>query len=291
MALHAAKFPNLRAKLIYERRRFFAWWEGYAFDDEVERAALLARFGGDDALTARSKEHIVAEAIWGAGRLEPGSPAWTMRLARMLEIPLRARALVFGAEAGAPVNDLVHGTRWKTTGLTRVSWANSAKLRTYATAMERIRRNEADGALCLFELHRETNPKPLIELTHNLVRPGGAIVFADYTSARKGARLRACFPDQPSSVLRTETELFSLIAGAGLLRDECFNDTSTYLPLIAAGWASWRRTYNLIADVKDVALRQELMRALSDHAALWAERYEALRAGMLRVTVIRARKP
>ena len=62
MTASAAKLPGLRAKLAFAGRKFHAWWEGYAFDEAAERAALQSKFaiGG-----ANAPEEIIAEAIWG----------------------------------------------------------------------------------------------------------------------------------------------------------------------------------------------------------------------------------
>lgn len=286
MAASATKLPGMRAKLAYAERKFHAWWEGYAFDETAERAAIQSRFtnGGD----SRPPEQIIAEAIWGEGRLEPGAPVWTMRLARMLSLPVRANVVVFGAGAGAPLNDLKHGTRWKVSGFTRAKSAPGGALRSYDMAVQRLNRAGSAGALSFFEFHRDANPAAFASLAAELLLPGAKAVFVDYAVARRGARLRSCFPSARHGAPKTEAEYADALRGAGFSISDTGDETGAFMPLIAQGWAGWRTACAGIANLENARMRAELMRAMAEHAKLWAERFDAMKSGQLRVTCFRA---
>lgn len=286
----AAKLPGMQAKLAYASRRFHAWWEGYAFDEVAERAALQAMLPSPGGASGRPVEDIVAEAIWGQGRLEPGSAEWTMRFARMLSLSRKSSAVVFGAGAGGPLHDLLSGTRWKAKGFTHAKGAHAPHLSHYSEAMGRINKAGADGGLSFFQLSRDANPIAFAEFAAELMAPGAKAVFTEFAVVRRGARLSKCFPASHGAGPKTESEYRDALRAAGFVVEEAGDDTLAFLPLIETGWAGWRRAYNAISHIEDIGLRAQMMRALSDHARLWAERFEALKSGQLRVIFLRAAK-
>jgi hypothetical protein len=288
MTATAAKLPSMRAKLAFAARRFHAWWEGYAFDEAAELAALQAMFPMAGSPSGRPVEDIVAEAIWGQGRLEPGAPVWTMRYARMLGLPVKAQVIVFGAGMGGPLGDLENGTRWKAQGFTHAKAAERVNLYRYDAAMGRMHKANAQGAISFFQLSQDANPAAFSEFAAELLLPGAKAIFTDYAVVRKGARLPRCFPAISGGSPKTETEYRDALRTAGLIVDEAGDDTQAFLPLIEHGWAGWRRAYEAITHVEDMALRAKMLRAMSVHARLWAERYEALKSGQLRVMFFRA---
>ena len=150
--------------------------------------------GAERRLLRRPVEEIVAEAIWGDGRMEPGAPAWTMRHARLLSLPIRANVIIFGAGAGAPVTDIKNGTRWKVTGLTRATiMRNQNDLRSYETALKHVSGSGAAGALSFFELRRDPDPAGFARLAAEYLRPGAKTVFVDYVVARQGRAVARLF--------------------------------------------------------------------------------------------------
>ncbi|NNE42513.1 MAG: hypothetical protein HKN14_16520 [Marinicaulis sp.] len=277
---------NLRAQLAFTGRKFHAWWEGYAFDADAERAALQAYFATtvDDP---RNGDEVIAEAIWGKGRLEPGEPAWTMRFARLLSLPVRANVVVFGAGAGGPLDDLKHGTRWKTIGFTRTKSYTDKRLRQYEDALQRLQKGAAGGALSFFELHRDANPEAVAALCAEMVTPGAKVAFVDFAGARRGVRLRSCFPATPKGAIRTEQQYEELFREAGFTLADKTDESAAYLALIEKGWAGWRRAYRAIAAMDDAHKRAEYANALARNAHLWAERYDALKSEQLKVVCFR----
>ncbi len=286
MTATTAKLPGTGARLALASRRFYAWWEGYAFDEAAERAALQARLpiGGASGRPARE---IVAEAIWGAGRLEPGSPTYTMRYARMLGLPVKSSVVIFGAGAGGPLRDLDHGTRWKAKGFTQSSSAVAKNLTPYGEAMGRINKSCADGAISFFQLNGDTNPVVFAEFAAELLDVGAKAVFADFAVVRKGARLPKCFSAGAGTMPKTESEYREILRAAGFVVEEAGDDTPAFLPIIAEAWSNWRRIYDAIGNIDDADLRAEMLRAMAEHARLWAERYEALKSGQLRILFMR----
>lgn len=285
MAATNAKLPTMGARLAFAGRRFHAWWEGYAFDEAAERARLQANLPIGGGASGRPAHEIVAEAIWGAGRLAPGSPAYTMRYGRMLSLPVKARVVVFGAGAGGPLEDLDHGTRWKVTGFTHSSAATGGNLKPFGEALGRINKSGADGAISFFQLTSDANPLVFAEFAAEFLETGAKAVFADFAVVRKGARLPKCFP--AGAMPKTESEYRDALRAAGFVIEEAGDDTAAFLPLVAQAWSSWRRAYDAIGAIEDHALRAALLRSMSQQAKLWAERFEALKSGQLRVIFMR----
>ena len=234
MAEQPAPLTNLRARVAMAGRRFNAWWEGYAFDEALERADLADRFGDVGARGAACVN--IRELLWGAGRVEPGDPAWTMRHARALGLPLKATVLVFGAGLGAPLRDLKSGTRWKTAGFTQTpAKAAGLDLRGYDDALERLHRAEGDGAITLFELSRDSDPAAFCRLTAEMLRPGAPAAFVDYAIARRGVRLRSCFSSLSPGTPRTSDEYAAALKSAGFSVSDVADESRSLTPLIAAG--------------------------------------------------------
>lgn len=284
MSSAAQPLGSIKARLAYAGRQFHAWWEGYAFDAEAERAAIAVEFPGATGMGSRPPEEIVAEAIWGEGRLEPGSPAWTLRFARSLSLPVKANVVVFGAGGGAPLTDLKHGTRWKLTGYTRNELCAVKDLHPYTNAQQRLNKASAAGAISLFELHRDAEPSGAARIVADFLTPGAKASFVDYNVIRKGVRLRGCFPGARIGGPRPITDYQAALGGAGFRVTDCADETAEMMDLVARGWAGWRRAYAGIANVENARIRASLTRALSAHARLWADRFDAMKSGHLQVT-------
>ncbi|MEM8772902.1 MAG: hypothetical protein AAGD92_14740 [Pseudomonadota bacterium] len=282
-----APLTGVKAKFRFATRKFHAWWEGYAFDEAAERAALQASLPLASGMTGRPVKDIVAETIWGAGRLGPGSPVWTMRYARMLSLAGKAKVTVLGAEGGGVLRDLEEGARWKATGLTDAVGFERSGLCHHDAAMQRLQKAETDGVLSYFQLSHDTNRAIF---SAELLKPQAKAVFIDYAVIRKGARLPACFPSDFAGAPKTETDYRSILKSAGFVVEEIGDDTTAFLPLIERGWAGWRGAYEAISNVENSAMRADFLHAMSQQARLWAERYEALRSGQLRVIYMRAKR-
>ncbi len=271
-------------------RRFNAWWEGFAFDENAERARLL-RERTEIQPTARLPLHQeVSQSIWGEGRFEPGDAAWTMRHARTLGADLKASVVMLGAGAGGPVRDLKNGTRWKLTGYSRVAARIKAlDVSPYETALMRINRAAADAGLCFFELHRDADPAMIAMFAAELVKPNAPFVFVDFTVARKGARLKSCFADPWDGAPRERDQVSDMLERSGFRVADADDETRAFLPLITRGWARWRSAYTHALRMPAGA-RVEYIRALGAYAHLWAERFDAIKTGQLQVTRFQARR-
>ncbi len=280
---------GVHGRLQFAARRFHAWWEGYAFDAALESADIAERLGEEK--TPENLEQAIAELIWGAGRHEPGDPAWTMRHARTLGLPTKARVIVLGAGGGAPLRDLKAATRWKVFGLARVATrAHGFNVRTYDAALTRPEKTVADGAISFFELHRDADPAAYARFAGELLRPSAAISFVDYTMARKGARLKGCFPETAPGAPRVAADTIRMLKEAGFAVSDTVDETRLFTPLIVKGWAQWKRAYEAASAAGASRQRGEMLRFLSGYAHLWAERLDALKAGHLQVTRLQARK-
>jgi len=294
MAIEAAETNDepldWRRRLALESRRFNAWWEGYAFDAVAERACLA-----EDALAERipsgPPEQEIALSIWGEGRLDPGDPAWTMRHARTLGVSLKARVVIIGAGLGGPVRDLKRGTRWKLSGYSRIADPIKAfDIIPYDAALSRLNRASADGGLSFFELHRDGDPGMMALFAAELVKPGAPFAFVDFTTARRSARLKSCFADPWGGAPRQADQLAELIEKSGFRINDAVDETRAFLPLISRGWSRWRSAYERARDFPNRRERADYVRLLAQYAHLWAERFDAIKAGQLQVTRILARR-
>ncbi|MEO0879877.1 MAG: hypothetical protein AAFY22_09195 [Pseudomonadota bacterium] len=274
-------------------RQFHAWWEGYEFDAAAERARLARSFGfsasGRDAGYVAEDE--IAQAIWGAGRLEPGDALWTMRFARTLGADARARVVVLGAGAGGPLRDLETATRWKISGLSRYAGkARGVDLKHYDQVMTRINRARAEAGLCFFELHRDPDPRSFAAFAAELVAAGGPFTFVDFTLARKNARLKSCFAAPWQGTPRPVADMEKALDSGGFRVVETTDETRSFLPYIMAGWSHWRAAFDEARSMQDARARLEHLTALNRYAHLWAERLDAIRAGQLRVVRFQTRR-
>ncbi|MGF1545645.1 MAG: hypothetical protein ACFB00_14320 [Parvularculaceae bacterium] len=281
------KSSDWRADLQFAARWFNAWWEGYAFDAEEERARIaverLERRGG--------RADAIAELLWGEGRLDPGDAPWTMRHARTLGLPLRAKVAVMGAGRGAPLADLRVGTKWRARGFARRGVKRGRySVVSYDEAATKLRRAWADGALCFFELHKDNDQTAFGLFVGEQLKPRAPAAFTDFTGARRGVRLRACFRDPLRGALRSVDETIEALERGGLHVSEAVDETQAFLPRITQGWARWRAAYNLALRAPSASERAATMRALATMADVWAERIDALRAGQMQVTRINARR-
>ena len=283
----------MRTNFALTGRWFHAWWEGYAFDAVVERNRL-ARAHGFSAASRNDDlraEDEVSQAIWGAGRLEPGDPLWSMRCARTISVPMRARIVVLGAGAGGVLRDLKSATRWRVSGLSRYQGkARGVDLKPYDQVMSRMNRAAADGALSFFELHRDPDPQAFVMFATELVAPGAPITFIDFTMARKAARLKSCFSTPWSGAPKQAAEYEAIFKSAGYAVHDVVDDTRAFFPLIARGWSNWKAAYNEAHAIQDSELRGLFLQTLSRYAHLWAERLDALKAGQLMVTRFQTQK-
>ncbi len=291
IASHADAAPlDWRDRLAFESRRFNAWWEGYAFDPAAERAAIAA------AASAQTPPEgpldiDIARAIWGEGRLDPGDPAWTMRHARTLGVSLKSEIVVLGAGVGAPLRDLKNAARWKVAGFSHIpARVKGLDVIPYAAAMTRINRASADGGLCFFELHRDPDPAMFALFAAELVKPNAPLAFVDFTVARKGARLKACFAEPWGGSPRQANQIVEILEKSGFRVADTVDETRAFLPLITRGWSRWRSAYNRALEFSDKRLRAEYLHLLAQYAHLWAERFDAIKAGQLQVTRIATRR-
>lgn len=280
------RLPGVMPKLDYAGRRFYAWWEGYGFDPGLERRAVLLQPGSAKSLsTMTDRADYVSEVVWGPGRLMPGSATWSMQLARSLMIDARAKVVLFGAERGGMLQDLGKGTRWSVTGYAkRTTLSRAGNLQNYAKVRRRLGKPTFDGALMLFELHHEAEPTQLLRLMAEKMKPGSKGLVVDFTSLRKNVRLKSAFAAPWQGSLRQAVDYENVLDGVGLTVTSTVDETKSYIPLVARGWAGWRYAWQILSDVGDNRQRATLLRLMGEYAALWAERHDAMQSGQLQVT-------
>lgn len=281
---------GLREELALANRRFNAWWEGFEFSEEHERARLRREMGF--GLNSQGEATtIIAASLWGDGRIDPGTPAWMMRHARVLGLPLKADVALLGSGTGAPVKDLRSGTKWKIEAYSHhPSSIRGAKTISYQKAASRLHRGTVDGGICLFDLHRERDPAALALFAAELAKPNAPFAFVDFTSNRRGLRLGGCFSDPLPGTPQSARQYADILKTAGFRAIEATDESKVFVPLVADGWAKWRDAYRLSSALATTEERARYLNSFSKIAHIWAERFDALRAGHLQVTRFLCRK-
>jgi hypothetical protein len=282
MSAGRAKRLDLQRELAFASRRFNAWWEGYAFDAKSEREALVAAIAPPPPL-----DMALAEALWGDGRLDPGDASWTLRGARALGLGPKARVIVLGAGLGGPLRDLASGARWRARGFAETQWGDVAS---YGEASMRLAARDAQGALSFFELHRATEPGQRVLFAAERVKENAPAAFIDFVVARKGVRLRPCFNAPWDGWPKSIEQTTQAIEQNGFRVADHIDETRAFLPHVARGWSRWRAALDLAHQADGSLARAEAMGQLSVYARLWAERFDAMKAGLLQVVRFQARR-
>lgn len=279
--------PGLRPKVAYAGKRFNAWWEGYAFDPAYERRATLIRQSrkGMALGTTSDQADLVAETIWGPGRLEPGNVSWMAHISRALMIDTKASVLVYGAGRGGPIQDLRRTAHWSLTGYgRRASTDMNVRVTSYDRARRRAGRPRFQGGMLLFDLHTDPEPVTLMKMFADMIQPGGKAILVDYSVERRDLRLRGAFQQPWTGLARPVEDYRQAAEQAGFTIGIEIDETSQFMPLVENGWAGWRSAVRMLNEIKDNRERAALMAMFSRYAGLWADRYEAMEAGLLRVS-------
>ncbi|MEL6370910.1 MAG: hypothetical protein AAFR03_09340 [Pseudomonadota bacterium] len=282
-----------RGEVMFAAQRFNAWWEGYAFDPDTTRQAISKRMSFASVPVANSAppREIINSTIWGGGREDPGDASWSLKCARTLGLPLKATVAVLGAGGGAPLADLKAGSRWKLHGFAATRAGQGRfKVTDYQSAMSNFNRAICDGGICFFDLHKERDPTALALFAAELSKPNAPFCFIDFTTYRQWARFERCFDHPLSGTVVTADRLTRTLEGVGFRVTDTTDETRAFLPLVSEGWGRWRKAYDYVDTLTNTKQQAEYLHALSRMARLWAERFEALKSGQLRVTRIQARR-
>jgi hypothetical protein len=286
MTAMSLKQQGLKTQAELALRRFNAWWEGYAFDPALEKADIESR-----RQISAPPEFDIPPLLWGAGRDEPGDPAWSMRHARSLGLGPKSRVTIFGAGQGASIRDMKTGARWNAAGMARrTQKMRGLDLKCYDEAMTGIERGASDGAVIFFELHRDGDPCSFARFVAEHLKPGAPAAFIDFALAKIDSKIGGGFDGLQPGAPRLAFEYIRMLKEAGFHAVDVVDETRVFLPLVARGWSSWRRAYEAASQRPNIAGRAESLRYLSEYAHMWAERFEALKSGALQVVRLPARR-
>ena len=274
--------PDLRARMTYAGRRFHAWWEGFAFDAHFERADIVLNHAkiADILVDESATASVISELVWGAGHCEPGGPSWSMALARTLPPAAKdKKTLILGANAAIIRHDL----RAVFSGPIDIAELGVYNLSSaYAEYYDR--------GLCVFPFYRDEDVAAASAALAGVMASRGRVSLVDFTIAHERTSIPAAFV-KPWGGAPSYTGLFGdYLRAADFIIDQTVDETERFMPLIAHGWAGWRHAWQLLRGVSNDHHRAALTAALETYASMWAERYEALRTGQLRVTRFDLRK-
>jgi len=299
----ADKLQGFGPKLRFAGLKFRAWWDGDPFDAEAARAACLPAPKAEpeektetpaeepEAAPADAKPprlddaHVVAEMVWGDGWMEPGAGKWIQSLARRLKLEDGAAAVVFGGGFGGPAADLAGAFDWRVAHYSDLRQTRRDGAPKPYEALADEPPEPAAGALSIFDLHRAPEIGLRARMLADVLAPGAGAVVVDYTSDAGDELIEDCFAapwgGRPYRALKYEWAF----GEAGLKVTKAVDETAAVMRLVASGWERWKTVYDAIAEGEtDAGVRAERLRALAEHARLWAARFDALQSGALGVT-------
>lgn len=274
-----------------------AWWNG---EDPPAAAAVEAVAEAPGARDAGPPPDPVklaicaGEALWGEGRVEPGSEALDVRMAGAVAATKGSRLAVFALGAGATalaisrtclakVDAHVRAPDWKTLIEDAAKEAKQSKLVTaelHDATPGSVRKNRADGALFLWRGVSREELEAHVFMAERVLKPGKVALWVDLFARRDDESLDACRGPEGRS-FSTEDDFTSLLAPAGLtLRGE-EDWTPDVLNLVQAAWsglqADWDARFALLVKTGG----QPAAQAALEQVLLWKARADALRRGKL----------
>ena len=294
------------------RRKFSAWWEGDAYEPsavvEVEGVAAVAE--GLDEVTSVSESVLamaVAQAVWGQGYLDPGSPSYYEDVARPLMLNKDMSAAYIGAGLGGPARDIVRAFDTWITGYEQdegaisegqrqnemAGMAKKVTLNRYDPASPKFPKKKYQAVVASSVLHKLEKLSPFIDSVTLSLKGGGTFLFTDYVIKMDGLsedKLEQLFPVGDQSAYWTHKNYSDAITDAGLALRFQDDLTETYMSLIQGANPLWSKLQSEL-EGESAFLKSAIYGAVGTEQAKWAARLDALKAGELAIYRYMAVKP
>lgn len=282
------------------RKRLGAWWRGDS--DPSEEGAPERRSAKTDDEDGLPDWLMVAEQLWGTGALGPGEGDFMCKLALGLNPTADKTMAYFGIGLGGAARRLVEETDVWIVGYEsdpdavalgveqcrRAGRSKKVAINHVDYDFLRLPKEKFHGAIAKESFHDVPDKARVFARISQALRGRGSFLFTDYVvtadpldagtcTALFGKRLAPVSPCSTATYLELLTSNdFELRVNEDL--------TGLYIGFITEGWRNLHALLdNLRTQAGTPVRRMHFLRALTDEAAMWAYRLEALRTRKLEV--------
>lgn len=299
------------------KRRFMAWWDGVDLDAKATGGGPVQAGPATGSGPARLEVQdltdrlAVMQDLWGPGFAAPGGPEFAADLCAMLNLSNEKSLLDVGAGLGGPARAITQKYGVWITGFesiadmasaaeqlsAKMGLAKKVKIQAFDPENGALPVNKFDAVWSKDILYSVKAKERLMQVMAKALKPRGQMLVIDYVVA-EGAETapeieawRKVEAKDPSPWTLAEYERGFAQAGLDLRVTDELSDR--YIQFITDAWSRWRA---VVADVdatgaKEPARLPALRRALAAEADLWAQRFEMLKGGKLKVLRFYALKP
>jgi hypothetical protein len=287
--------------------RLRAWWNGEdapqsgaAQGDGTDATGAAARPGpgGDGAPLASDPEAaalVAREALWGSGRIMPGSDRLDIAMAASLGARKGDRIALFGADAGARAAALV-----REIGVKPDQWSDSAlHVRTASAAFKAdkalkhasahlfdgapgsVPKNRAECALFVFAADSPEAAESLIFTAARILKPVGTAIWFDLFARRDDDEALAACRGPEDRRFPEEDALSGALEAAGLEVRSSEDRGADFLNCLHGALENVRQDWDAFQALMLQTGGQQAAAAALQEVMVWRARADAVRAGRL----------
>ena len=294
------------------RRKFSAWWEGDEYESSaanaMDEAVSMARDLDDVTSVSESVLSMaVAQAVWGHGYLDPGSPDYHEEISRPLMLNKDMSVAYIGAGLGGPARDIVRAFDTWITGYEEdegaisegqrqnemAGLAKKVTLNTFDPASPKLPKKKYQAIVAAGVLHDLEKLSPLIDSVTLSLKDGGTFLFTDYVvkeDTLSEEKFEQLFPKGGQGEHWTHKDYDQAITDAGLALRFQDDLTESYMGLIQDAGPLWSKLQSEL-EGESAFLKSAIYGAVGTEQAKWTARLDALKAGELGIYRYMAVKP
>lgn len=301
------------------RQKFRAWWHGTAIDSRAGGGAeTRTHLSTPPPRSAATRDDgllllrlMLAELLWGEGRLGPGDDSLIVEPALGLGLTAKKGIAFLGVGLGGAARTLAEKTGVWVEGFEahrRIAELGAKQCAAHASGSKVTVRAVDPEALKLPKgkfsdlVSREAlgavgDKTRLLAEIAGAVKPGGSLLTTEWVAlchplgADESAALG--LPCAGRSELLSADALADMIKAAGFDISASENMTPLCLPLIAEGWGQLAR---IVSRFTEASLGKHAfalcLRVIAEEAEIWARRFEACRReriALQRITAVKRR--
>jgi hypothetical protein len=286
--------PNAAA-LAAASTRFKAWWNG-----EPVPETNLALVDGDGSepsagVSDPARTRIVAaEAMWGPGRLWPGSDGLDVRMCTSLGLKKAGRLVLLGLDAGAAAAAIVKDCDARVEGFdtdpllvglggeaaTAAKLAKKITLKTWDGAPGSLPKNRAEGLIAQWQGTDAARVEAMVFAMARTLKPGASALWLDMFAARADG-VEAAWSGSPARGFIEESVFLQALEPAGLTVRSEQDWTADLLNALEVTWARLREDWETCQASLIARGGSEAAAAALQEVVTWRARHGALANGRL----------
>ena len=286
--------PNAAA-LATASARFKAWWNGEPMPDPDLKVIDADGTEAPSAVSDPARNRIIAaEALWGQGRLWPGSDGTDVRLCTSLGLKKAGRLVLLGLDAGASAVAFAKDCDARVEGFDEdpmlvslgAEAAGAAKLAKKITLKPwdakpgSLPKNRAEGLIALWQGTDAGRVEAMVFAMSRALKPGASAVWLDMFAARADA-IDPAWSGVPARGFVEEDVFLQALEPAGLTVRSEQDWTTEVLNTLEVAWARLREDWDACqADLIARGGGEAAAAALQD-VVTWRARHGALASGRL----------